>query len=53
LTGDAEGWIVVATTSGHISMRSPQGVWTTGQVSGELPTSAIRSFDEARPARSP
>ncbi|HUH05215.1 MAG TPA: hypothetical protein VML75_24620, partial [Kofleriaceae bacterium] len=53
LTGDAEGWIVIATTSGHVALRSPQGAWTTGQVSGELPASATRSFDEARPARSP
>lgn len=53
LTGDAEGWVLAATTGGHIFMRSPEGAWTTGQVSGELPASAIRSFDEARPAHSP
>lgn len=53
LASDRDGWIVIVTTNGSVALRAPDGSWTTGQVSGELPASATRSFDQARPAHAP
>jgi hypothetical protein len=53
VTADDAGWIVAASRAGSVAMRAPDGAWTLGRVSGELPAGATRSFDGSRPAPSP